>query len=114
MQIYRMPSDVLHYEIRMFLGLTAQDMMIIGVAIIGGIQGLGLWAGAFLGTGAFLALKRYESLGNRSFVVYGALWLWHRFRPQQVLMPRVLPQGSEDGYSVILEDWQGNTVMEME
>lgn len=63
---YRIPPDVLHYEVRLLFGLTAQDIMITGMAILFGIQTLGLIAGLLIGLLALLAVKRYERFGNRS------------------------------------------------
>jgi hypothetical protein len=36
-------------------------------------------------------LKRFEALGGRSGLSYARLWLLHKWKPQQIVMPRVLP-----------------------
>ena len=42
---YRIPPDILHYELRLMFGLTAQDIMISGMCVIFGLQALGIAAG---------------------------------------------------------------------
>ncbi len=110
---YRMPSDVLHYEVRMLLGLTAQDIMLIGVAIMFGVQKFGPIVGGIIGVLVFALVKRYDKLGSRSLGLYAVAWAWHRIRPQEVLMPRVLPRGQGAAFSVSLENWRGETLVEL-
>lgn len=110
---YRIPPDVLHYEVRLLFGLTAYDIMVSGMALLFGIQQWGPVAGACLGALALLAVKKYESLGSRSPLVYLGLWLWHRWRPQTVMMPRVLPSGGDD-LRVTVYDWEGNPLIQLE
>lgn len=110
---YRIPPDVLHYEVRLLFGLTAYDIMVSGMVLLFGIQTWGPVVGVILGVLALLAIKKYEGLGNRSPLVYLGLWLWHRWRPQSVMMPRVLPSGGED-LSVTVYDWEGNTLIQLE
>ncbi len=92
---YQIPPDVLHYEPRLFLGLTAQDMMVIGMAAIFGIQKFGILGGVLSALLAFGAAVRFSRFGNRSVLVYLGLSLFHRYRPQAIVMPRVLPDGGE-------------------
>ncbi|MEP0805706.1 MAG: hypothetical protein HRF47_09465 [Chloroflexota bacterium] len=109
---YQIPPDVLHYEVRLLFGLTAQDIMIAGVAVIFGIQRFGIVVGLTLGVLALLGLKRYERLGHRSLLMYAALYLWHRLRPSQALMPRVLPGGGVAQMTV--HDWDGQEMYRVE
>lgn len=109
---YRIPPDVIHYEVKLLFGLTAQDIMISGMAMLFGIQIFGVLPGLLLGGLALLAVKRYERFGNRSPLVYLALWLWHRYRPQQVFMPRVLPSG--DDLHLTVQDWEGNDLIHLD
>lgn len=109
---YQLPPDVLHYEVRLLFGLTAQDIMIGGLIVILGINKLGVVWGLALGGLALLGLKRYERLGSRSPLVYLALWGWNRYRPQRVTMPRVLPGGS--GVSLTVTDWEGREMYRLE
>jgi hypothetical protein len=108
---YQIPPDVLHYEVRLLFGLTAQDIMIAGMAVIFGIQKFGLVIGLALGAIALLGLKRYERLGRRSLLAYAGLYLWHRLRPGQALMPRVLPGGGETQMTV--HDWEGREIFRL-
>jgi len=105
---YQIPPDVLHYEVRLLFGLTAQDILISGIAIIFGIQRFGIVSGLALGGLALLALKRYERFGNRAPLAYFGLFLWHSWRPQRVFMPRVLPGGGEVPLTV--QDWEGRVM----
>ncbi len=109
---YQIPPDVLHYEVRLLFGLSAQDIMIGGLVVILGIQKLGIAAGLLLGALALLGLKRYERLGNRSPLVYLALWGWNHWRPQRVSVPRVLPGGS--GIRLEVTDWEGRAMYRLE
>jgi len=109
---YQLPPDVLHYEIKLLFGLTAQDIMISGLVIVFGLQRFGIVAGLALGLIALLALKKYERLGNRSPLVYLALCAWNRYRPERVTMPRVLPGGG--GVSLSVTDWEGEEMYRVE
>lgn len=102
---YQIPPDVLHYEPRLLLGLTAQEIMMIGMGTMFGIQQLGLAGGLAAGLLVFAAGVRFQRFGNRSLLVYFALSLWHHYRPQAVVMPRVLPEGGE--IQMTLYDWDG-------
>jgi hypothetical protein len=109
---YQIPPDVLHYEVRMIFGLSAQDIMLSGLAIILGIQKFGIAWGLLLGVLSLLALKRYERMGNRSPLVYLTLWAWNRYRPQRFAMPRVLPGGG--GVHLEVTDWEGQPMYRLE
>jgi len=102
---YRIPPDILHYELRLMFGLTAQDIMISGMCVIFGLQALGIAAGLAGGVLSLAALKRFERFGNRSPLVYFGLWVWHKYRPQQVFMPRVMPSGED--LRLTVQDWEG-------
>lgn len=108
---YRIPPDIVHFEPRLMLGLTAQELMLGGIAIVAGLQLLGVIGGILAVVGALVALPRYERFGQRSLVVYLALWAWHRVQVQNVVMARVLPPGQE--VWLRLEDWQGKVAMEV-
>jgi len=105
---YQIPPDVLHYEVRLIFGLTAQDIMVAGIAIIFGIQKFGPVIGMALGVIALLGLKRYERLGRRSLLVYFGLYLLNRLHPGEALMPRVLAGGGETQMTV--HDWEGREI----
>lgn len=108
---YQIPPDVLHYEVRLIFGLSAKDIMVAGLAVVIGIQRLGVVGGLALGLVTLLAMKRYERLGNRSLLVYLALYLWHLWRPGRALLPRVLPGSGEAPLRV--HDWDGREMYEV-
>ncbi len=89
---YRLPPDMLHYEPKYFFGLGLQDLMIATMPSILMLQVAGAIGAAITAALMLAAMVRIERLGNRSIVVYGALWLWHKYRPSTVILPRVLPR----------------------
>ena len=108
---YRLPPDVLHYEPKYIFGLSLQDMLIAVVPALLAINAAGVVAGAIVGAVGILAMKRWDGFGNRSVVIYFALLLWYRFRPGEVIAPRVLPlQPSR----VEVSSWEGDTLFVLE
>ncbi|MCX7756107.1 MAG: hypothetical protein N2117_12830 [Anaerolineales bacterium] len=108
---YQIPPDVLHYEPRLLLGLTAQEIMMIGMGTLVGIQQVGLIGGLLAGLAVFLAAVRFPRFGNLSLLIYFFRSLWHRYRPQTIIMPRVLPEGGE--IELTLYDWDGQEQMRL-
>jgi hypothetical protein len=65
--------------------------LIVGMLFMLGNSPLtGLVAGGF----TLVAMRRYDGLGNRSVVMYLVAWVWYRWRPQSIIMPRTLPPGA--------------------
>jgi hypothetical protein len=89
---YRLPPDVLHYEPKYLFGLGIQDLLLAAMPAVFSMLLAGLLVGVITGVVLIGALKRWEGLGNRAAVVYFALWLWHKYRPATVILPRVLPR----------------------
>ena len=89
---YRLPPDVLHYEPKYFLGLGLQDLMIAAMPSILMLQLTGAIGAGLTAAFMLLCMMRFERFGNRSIVSYYALWLWHKYRPSTVILPRVLPR----------------------
>lgn len=92
---YRLPPDILHYEVRYMFGLSVQDMMMAALPGMAVLAKFGLVWGALVSLTALGVLKRFEVFGDRSVLAYLALWAWHRYRPKEVYMPRVLPAGGD-------------------
>ena len=108
---YRLPPDVLHYEPKYFLGLGLQDLMFATMPSIlmlqlTGVIGAGLTAALML-----LCMMRFERFGNRSIVSYGILWLWHKYHPSTVILPRVLPRQET---RVEVTTWEGDLLYTLE
>jgi len=103
---YQIPPDVLHYEPRLLFGLTAQDIMVIGMGTLLGIQKFGIIGGLILGVCVFLGAVRFRRFGNLSIFLYLVRSAWYRYRPQDVVLPRVLPDGGS--VSLTIYDWDGN------
>ena len=102
---YHIPPDILHYESKYFLGFGMQEVM---AALVVGMLFmllnnplLGLVAGGF----TLVAMRRYEGLGNRSVVMYLTAWVWYRWRPQNIVMPRTLPPGAA---RLEISSWDGD------
>jgi hypothetical protein len=108
---YQLPPDVLHYEVRLIFGLTAQDIMAAGMAAVFGIQRFGPVWGILMGLLALASLKRFDHLGRRSIVLYLLLWAVASLRPTPIVMPRVLPGGTD--VTIRVEDWEGNPVLSL-
>ena len=89
---YRLPPDMLHYEPKYLLGLGLQDLMVATMPSILMLQVAGPIGAGMTAALMLLSMVRFERLGNRSLVVYGSLWLWHKYRPSTVILPRVLPR----------------------
>jgi hypothetical protein len=92
---YRLPPDILHYEVKYMFGLSVQDMMMSALPGMGIMARYGLVWGLVAALVTLAGLKRFEVFGDRSVLVYLALWAWHRYKPKEVYMPRVLPTGGE-------------------
>ncbi len=92
---YRLPPDILHYEVRYMFGLSVQEMMMAALPGMAAMAKFGLIGGALASLAALGVLKRFEVFGDRSVLVYLALWAWHRYRPKDVYMPRVLPSSGD-------------------
>ncbi len=108
---YRLPPDMLHYEPKYLLGLGLQDLMVatmpsILMLQVAGPLGAGLTAALML-----VGLMRFERFGNRSLLVYCALWLWHKYRPSTVILPRVLPRQDT---RLEVTTWDGDPLYTME
>ena len=102
---YQVPPDILHYESKYFLGFGMSEVMaglIVGMLfMLGNSPVTGLIAGAF----TLVAMRRYDGLGNRSVVMYLGAWIWYRWRPQNVIMPRTLPPGAA---RLEITSWDGD------
>ena len=83
---------MLHYEPKYFFGLGLQDLVIAAMPSIFALQAGGIIAGAITAVMTLAAMVRFERFGNRSLVVYTAQWLWHKYHPSTVILPRVLPR----------------------
>ena len=89
---YRLPPDMLHYETKYMFGLGMQDLMIAVMPPILMLQVAGPIGAGVSAVLMLLAVMRFERFGNRSMIAYCALWLWHKYRPSSVILPRVLPR----------------------
>ena len=89
---YRLPPDILHFEPKYFLGLGVQDLMMAAMPSILMLQIGGPIMAGITAALVLLSMMRYDRFGNRSIVVYSFLWLWHKYRPSTVILPRVLPR----------------------
>lgn len=108
---YRLPPDVLHYEPSYVFGLSLQDILVSVMPAILVINMVGIVWGAVAGVLMLFGMKRWENLGNRSAVVYLASSLWYRYRPNEIVTPRVLPlQPSR----VEVHSWKGERLYVLE
>jgi len=89
---YRLPHDLLHYEPRYLFGLGLQDLMLATLPSLFMLLVAGSLAALLTAILMILGLKRWDGLGSRSALVYFALWLWHKYRPATIILPRVLPR----------------------
>ena len=89
---YRLPPDMLHYETKYLFGLGMQDLMVATMPALLMLQVAGPLGAGITAVLMLLGVMRFERFGNRSMIVYGALWLWHKYRPSTVILPRVLPR----------------------
>lgn len=103
---YRLPPDILHYEVRYIFGLSVQEMMMAAIPGMAVLAKFGLLWGAVAALATLAGVKRLEAFGDRSALVYLALWAWHRYRPRDVFTPRVLPMNGETPQMEI-ETWDG-------
>ena len=108
---YRLPPDVLHYEPKYIFGLSLQDMLVAVVPALLAINAGGIVWGAIVGFIGIAAMKRWDGFGNRSVVVYVALLLWYRYKPGEVIAPRVLPLHPS---RVEVSSWEGDTLFVLE
>jgi hypothetical protein len=108
---YRIPTDVLHYEPRFFFGLSANDLLLTTIPTVIGMEFGGPVGGVIVAVLFLAGMKRFEGFGNRSAIVYLALMLWHKWRPSQVFMPRVLPRQEAH---LEFQTFDGQTLFEME
>ena len=104
---YRIPPDILHYEPRLVFGLSATEIMIGAMLGMTGMLLLGPLLGLLVGLLSLLFLRRFDGLGGRSVVVWGALMLWYRHRPGHTTIPRTLPPTAE---RLVVQDWDGRTL----
>ncbi len=109
---YDWPVDVLHYESRMFLGLSMQEG--VGVAAVAGLI-LMQTSSLPLGLGAavigYLLVKRFEGLGDRNLPAYLVDRLTYAARSHEVTLPVILPGGGQE--SVVITDLDGGLIAEV-
>jgi len=89
---YTIPHDILHYEPRYWFGLTITDMLYAALPAMLILSTTNSALGAGVSAALSLAaLKRFDYLGNRSFLQY--MWGWFREnrKREQIYMPRVMP-----------------------
>ena len=108
---YRLPPDVLHYEPKYFFGLSLQDLMFAVLPALLAMQFGGPVWGLIAGIGMLLGLRRWDNLGNYSGIVYLALLLWYRYRPAEVVAPRVLPVKAS---RIEVHSWDGKKLFAIE
>lgn len=108
---YRLPPDVLHFEPKYFLGLGVQDLMIATMPSMLVLQFAGPIGAGITGILMLAGLMRFDNLGNRSALVYAALWLWHKYRPATVILPRVMPRQDT---RLEVTTWEGDPLYTME
>ncbi|MGC1378247.1 MAG: hypothetical protein WA821_18595 [Anaerolineales bacterium] len=89
---YRLPPDMLHYEPKYLFGLGLQDLMIAVMPSILMLQVAGAIGAVVTAVLMLAGMVRFERFGNRSVVTYSALWLWHKYRPSTVILPRIMPR----------------------
>ncbi len=108
---YRLPPDVLHYEPKYFMGLGVQDLMVATMPSILALQLAGPIGAALTAFLMLAGLMRFERFGNRSLLIYFALWLWHKYRPSSVILPRVMPRQET---RLEVTTWEGDPLFTME
>ena len=108
---YRLPPDVLHYEPSYIFGLSLQDILVSVMPSILVINSAGIVWGGVVGLLMLLAMKRWDGLGDRSAVVYAGSLLWYRYRPSEVVTPRVLPLNPS---RVEVHSWAGERLYVLE
>ena len=108
---YRLPPDVLHYEPKYFLGLGLQDLMVAAMPSILMLQVTGPIGAALTAILMLTALMRFDRFGNRSLLLYCGLWLWHKYRPSTVILPRVMPRQET---RLEVTTWEGDPLYTME
>jgi len=108
---YRIPPDMLHYEPKYFLGLGVQDLMVATMPSILALQFAGPIGAVIVALLMLAGLMRFERFGNRSLLVYFALWLWHKYRPAPVILPRVMPRQDT---RLEVTTWAGERLYTME
>ena len=108
---YRLPPDVLHYETKYMFGLNLQDLLVAVMPSIMVINTAGPLWGAIVAAIMLAALKRWETFGDRSVIVYLALLIWYHYRPGEVEAPRVLPLHQS---RVEVHSWDGNRLYVIE
>ena len=108
---YRLPPDVLHYEPKYLFGLSLTDLMAAVIPALFVINTAGIVWGALVGGLVLVGMKRWENIGNRSIVIYLASLLWYRYKPGEVIAPRVLPLHPS---RVEVHSWEGNRLYTLE
>src|SRR5687768_4399109 len=100
------PPDVLRYDLRFVFGLTVNDLLVIAMPTILLIPLIGLLGGLAGLVAGFLAVRRFESLGERRVTEYLAARLVHTFRDakEPVLLPLIMPAGLEE---IQITTWEG-------
>lgn len=108
---YHLPPDILHYEPKYYFGLSLQEMMAAVLPSMGVMFIFGPVLGAITAIGMILGLRRWENFGNRSVLVYLGLFVWYRYRPGEISIPRVLPLHPS---RVEVANWEGQTLFVLE
>ena len=108
---YRLPPDVLHYEPKYFFGLNLQDLLFAVMPAMLAMQLAGFFVAVIVGVIMLLGLRRWDAFGGRSVLVYLALLAWYRYKPGEVVAPRVLPLHPS---RIEVHSWEGEKLFVLE
>lgn len=108
---YTLPPDIIHYEVKYFLGFSLNELLIAATAAISVMMLLSAIVGLVVGAIMLVLLRRYEGLGNRTLVVYVLAIVWRRLRTVRVEAPRTFPL--RQGW-IEFRSWEGEPLYVVE
>jgi len=88
---YTLPPDIIHYEVKYFLGFSINELLVAATAGITVMMLLSATVGLIVGAVLLVLLRRYEAFGNRTLPAYMLALLWRRVRILRVEAPRTFP-----------------------
>lgn len=88
---YTLPPDIIHYEVKYFLGFSINELLVAATAGIMVMMLVSAIVGLMVGAVMLVLLRRYEAFGNRTIPAYLLALLWRRVRVVRVEAPRTFP-----------------------
>ncbi|NUM48749.1 MAG: hypothetical protein HUU38_28920 [Anaerolineales bacterium] len=105
---YDWPVDVLHYEAKLFLGLSFQDVLIVAVPTVLPMLFHHFMVGVVGAILGYLLVRKFEGLGDRNVLAYLLARLRAQVQAHSVALPLILP--AEPVETVVITDLDGHEI----